>query len=449
MSVQFFIDGDDFSNYVVSSSRTHSICNPVGSLTVQMSPDIPRAITTYEPVVFYENGTKVFTGYTGSVNISRLPASYSLTCYDVLIKAKDKWIKDKNEMISNGESVGYWVSKFLGRADIHGLIVDDPGDQGVYPGFGWNNQTCLDACGQVLQMSPFQIYCDRDGKVHLTSMDRGAPSKTLSELVSFERTQNDRWVRNRLVVIGTAPAVADVFAPNEYIPGEIRAAIVATGAIHNEVTASELAERMREEFSKPLDTKVVVIPGDPTLELGQTVRLVENWSSYNELCLITGLTAEYTDNGYTIELTLDEKCPNFWGWDSGPGVPIIIYAGTWGEGVFRYEGPGGSWSETNLGDKYVYDIHVVDDITVWAACRDGVYQTRDHGDNWHRFTMGNPGDLRDGEIITEADLYWVGVVTAHSNSDAIYCLAGEFGDRGIWIYYSTNTGADWHSTRIV
>jgi len=447
MSVQFLINGDDFSDYVVSSSRTHSICSPVGSLTVQMSPDIPRAITTYEPVVFYENGTKVFTGYTGSVNISRLPASYSLTCNDVLIKAKDKWIKDKNEMISNGESVGYWVSRFLGRADIHGLIVDDPGDQGVYPGFGWNNQTCLDACGQVLQMSPYQIHCDHDGNIHLTSMTRGAPVKTLSELVSFERTQNDRWVRNRLVVIGTAPAVADVFAPNEYIPGEIRAAIVATGAIHNEVTASELAERMRVEFSKPLDTKVVVIPGDPTLELGQTVKVVEGWSGYSENCLITSLTAEYNDNGYTLEVTLDEKCPNFWGWDSPPTVYRIMYCSTWGYGVYKSNTSGSTWSPTELGKtygKYVYAMDAFDDEQVWAACTDGAYLTRDSGDIWTLQTLGAPPDA-DGVVV--GDLSLVGIRVDPGDELKAYILATYVGMA--WIYYTHNRGTTWGAVRIL
>ncbi len=64
MGIQLTIGGTDFTDYVVSSERSHNICNPLSSLDIELSPDLPRDIETYESVVFYENGTKVFTGYT-------------------------------------------------------------------------------------------------------------------------------------------------------------------------------------------------------------------------------------------------------------------------------------------------------------------------------------------------------------------------------------------------
>jgi len=447
MSVELYIDGEDFSGYVISSTRENSICNPVGSLVLSMDYDLPRKILTYEPVTFYEEGVKVFTGYTGAIEMARLPPTYTLTCYDPLIKTRDKWIKE--EEISNGESVGFWVGNFLGKADVSGLIIDDPGDQGVYAGFGWNNITCMDAIMQTLQMSPYQIICDGDGHPHLMSMQRGAPLMTLDSYIDFERTQNDRWVRNRIVVIGVEPAVADVFASNEYIPGEIRAAIVATGAIHNEATASSLAERMKVEFSTPLDVKVMTIPGDPTLEIGQTVRIEERWSGYSDNCLITGLSSVYTDNGYTVELTLDERCPNFWGWDSPPLVPLIMYCSTWGYGVYKSVTTGRTWSPTELGKtvgKYVYAMDVVtgDDDQVWASCTDGAYITRDGGTVWTRQTLGNPSG---GGSVVEGDLSLVGIRVDPTDELKVYILATYLGMA--WIYYTYNRGTTWNSVRVI
>jgi len=446
MGLQLYISGEDFSDYIVESVRENSICNPVGQLSLQMSTVLPRKILTYEPVTFYENEVKVFTGYVGDVNLSRMPASCSVTCYDMMIKAKDKWLKG-DELISGGESIGYWVGRFLGAAGIPGLVVDDPGDQGVYPGFGWNNMTCMDAIIQTLQMSPYQIICDGDGHPHLMSMRRDTPVQTIDGYIDFERAQNDRWVRNRIVVMGVAPAVADVFAPNEYIPGEIRAAIVATGAIHNEVTASELAERMRVEFSQPLDVKIVTIPGDPTLEIGQTVSMVETWSDYSEYCLITGLASTYSEHGYILELTLDEKCPNFWGWDSPPAVPLIMYCSSWGYGVYKSVTTGLTWSPTELGKvvgKYVYAMDVYDDDQVWASCTDGAYLTRDGGDLWTRQSLGNPAG---GGSVTEGDLSLVGIRVDPNDELKAYILATYVGMA--WIYYTHNRGTSWGSVRVI
>lgn len=493
MSIQLIVGEDDFSNYVVSSERTHKICQPVANLELVLAPNLPRTIVTYESVTYYENSIKVFTGYTGGVAKARIPVDVKLTCYDALIKAKDTWLT--KEFISYGETVGYWIGKFLRKSDIYGLTGDC--NFAVYPGYSWDKMNAMEAITGTLQMCPCQIYCDRDGAPVLATLSRGIPVKTILSPITYERTRSDSWIRNRAVVMGAPGIVADMSRPNPYLPGQLRTAVVATGQIYNESTAGALATRMLDEFENPLDVKIITIPGNPSLWIGDTVHLHEAWSEYNDNCLVTSLVSKYNAHTYEMELTLDEKCINFWGWDSEPAPPTILYAGTWGMGVYRTPDAGVSWIQTNLGNGiYVYDIEVVDEECVWAACRSGVYYTSGAGGNWTKQSMGAPSMfieeqteeecqelcdecyipcyescIDDGgtpeecaswcstlcedecqsceeEPILESSLYFVGVTTKNSDTSAVYCLAGNFDNKGLWLYFTKDNGLNWHNVRI-
>ena len=310
MGVTLQIGGTDFTNYVVSSERSHKLCKPISILTIELAPDLPRDITTYEDVSFYENGVKVFTGYTQSLAKARLPVKTTLSCSDVLVKTKDTWLID--QLVSNGETVDHWVGEFLKTSGIYNYSLES--DQQVYPGYGWQYITAMDAITGTLKMTKYQIFADRNGKVWLKSIQKDtSPSTTISEYIHYERERNDSWIRNRAVVIGVGDNVADKTVSNSYIPDETRAVVIATGTIYNAATAWQIVEDMLEEFASPLDIKSITIPGDPNLSVGQTIRFIDSWSGYDSNCLITSLTSEYAADGYITKLRLDEKCINFWG----------------------------------------------------------------------------------------------------------------------------------------
>lgn len=447
MSVQLIVDGNDISSYVTSVERRQSVCNPVGEATVGLSSNLPNRINTFEDVEIYENGTKVFTGYTTCVVKARMPVKATLTCSDVLVKAKQTWLS--GEYVSNGESVKYWVRKFLNKSKIDKKSLEKGASYQVYPGFGWSHMTAFEAILQTLQMCPFQIYANRDGRVKLTRLDKSEPVKTIDSYISYERTRNDGWIRNRAVVMGYDDLSADVVWPNPYLPGEVRTVAVATGEIYNAALAYQIAEEMLYEFKNPWDVKVVTIPGDPDLEVGQTIHFKDQWSGYESNCVIVSLNSLYEAETYQTELSLDERCPNFWGWDNPPPEFMTMYCATWGRGVWKSINSGRNWDQTNLGDLYVYDIEVTTEDRVWAACFDGVYYTYTGGDDWTKQSMGAPTDLRAGEAITEADLYWVSIQSGNFNSNLTYALAGVVGGGGIWVYYQTYPGTAWHNTRVV
>lgn len=448
MSIQVEVDGNDISSYVTSVERRQSICNPIGEATIGLSPNLPTRINTFEDVLIYENGVKVFTGYTMCVVKARLPIKATLTCSDVLVKAKETWIED--DYISNGESVAYWMRKFIKLSKISKRNIGKGQNYQVYPGFGWGHMTAFEAMIQTLQMCPFQIYADRDGQVNLTRLDKSNPVKTIDSYISYERTRNDSWIRNRAVVMGYGDLAADITWPNPYLPNEVRTVAIATGTIYNAALANEIATEVLYEFKNPWDVKVVTIPGDPDLEVGQAIHFKDTWSGYESNCVIVSLNSIYEGETYETELSLDERCPKFWGWDNPPPEFMTMYCGTWGNGVWKSVNSARSWDQTNLGNLYVYDIEVITNERVWAACSDGIYYTYTGGEEWIKQSMGAPTPVvASGVVITEADLYWPAIQAENFNSNRVYALAGEPGNHGIWVYYQTFPGYPWHNVRAV
>lgn len=446
MGVELYVGGDDFSEYVIESSRELSLCSPIGTLEVMLSAYLPRDIDPYENVEFYENGTLVFTGDTYTAAKSRLPIELKLTCYDKLHRTKDRWFSDA--YISNGETVAHWVKKFLKLAGINSIDVGDLTDYRVYVGYGWDHMNCFEAIMSTLKMTPYQIFCDSTGTIKIEQALRGGDLQhTINSYTDYERKKSDSWIRNRVVVFGNGFTASDVENNDYLFPGEIRTTAIGTGQIHSLGLAYSLVDDMMQVFSTPLDVKIVGIEGDPSIYIGDVVHFTDSWTGYDkEDCVVTSLTSEYTASGYTMQVTLDEKCTNFWGWDLPPvPPPSPLYASTWGAGVYITRDYAQSWQATNLGSKYVYAISVPTDEEVWAACESGVYYTEDEGENWEKQTMGTPSAQRDGESISEADLYFVGVETY---MDEVYCLAGEDASRGIWMYKSEDKGENWTNKRI-
>jgi hypothetical protein len=440
------VNGNDLSDYVVSSSRKHSLINPIAELELQMTPDLPITIEPYQDVEFYECGTLVFTGYTQERVKKRMPVESTLICNDVLIRAEDYWLVDN--YISDGENTVKWIKKFLKKCGLSDVDTNVYKETKVYPGYGWSKVSSWQAITTTLEMTPYQVFANHDGSVNIHEVYRKqTPDHTLRDFISFERKFSDSTLRNRVVVFGNGFAVEE-YKANEYLlPNELRTAAAGTGQIHNPALAEDIAEDMVEHFSKPLDVKIIEMQGDPDYKIAQTVDVYEPTSGYSRSdCLITGLTSTYnSDSGYTVELTLDEKFGRFWGWDREfyPETYPILYCGTWGEGVWKTTGDN-SWAQTNLSTTNVNAIYVVDEDTVWAACTDGVYYTEDAGDNWTQSSMPTPEYAGD---TTVSDLNWVDVEVDIGDTDKVYVLAGA--DYKVWIYSTNNKGDTWTGVRIV
>jgi len=398
MAVQLIIDGQDFTNYVVDSLRELSICNPIGRMSITLSPNLPRDIQPYEQMEFYENGTKVFTGYTYTFAKGRLPVKKEITCYDPLILARDYWFIGPH--ISNGEQAIAWIGRFLRMAGITNWGYNVREGASIFPGYGWDHTSCLEAIFGILKMTPYQIYADSDGKVWVVQISRNTPADySIDEYIEYSRSINDSYIRNRIVVFGNGFSAVRYGGDNPYLlPGEVRTAAVGTGQIHLPATAYALADKMLAEFANPLDVKVVEVVANPNYWIGQIIDFHDRHTGYHKTnCVLTSLTATYDADGYTMELTLDEKCRHFWGWDTEPTYLPYLFCSTLGGGVWRspWDGYSVQWSEINNGlsgnAKTVYDMKMAaDQDMLWVATAGGLYLTENSGDLWVGKTMPEP-----------------------------------------------------------
>lgn len=449
LNFQLIIDGTDLTDYVVNCSREHNLCDPIASLNLVLAPDLPINIEPYQDTVLYEDNTKVFTGYTQDSAKARMPNSFNVLCRDVLTRAQDTWMS--SETVANGEPVTAWIRHFLNKAGLKKVITQVREEYAVYPGYGWGISTAWDAILSCLQMSPYQIYAGADGIIYIIQRNRNAtPSHTIVDYIDYERTRNDFWIRNRAVVYGNG-FVTDISESNPYIlPGESRAAIVATGQIYYDGTAAAIANKMLEEFREPFDVKVILLEGSPDYKLGQVVSFTDPFTGYNkDDCIITGISTELNSvSGYTTEITLDEKCISFWGWDQEPpDPPPHIYVGMSDSGVYKTEwdfiSPD-TWGSYNTGLSgsalTVYDIKISDrNGVMWLATAGGLYKRLTNDDTW----LNVPLPLTDsGLSVTPISIYLSKV------GYGIICLLVIDSNNTPWVYRTINNCDSWNMINI-
>ena len=69
----------------------------------------------------------------------------------------------------------------------------------------------------------------------------------------------------------------------------------------------------------------------------------------------------------------------------------VLFAGSFGQGIFRSDNRGESWAAANsgLGDLFVHCLVVADDGAIYAGtARGGVFQSRDSGQSWTAMNAG-------------------------------------------------------------
>ncbi len=102
----------------------------------------------------------------------------------------------------------------------------------------------------------------------------------------------------------------------------------------------------------------------------------------------------------------------------------LLYAGSFGQGVFRSEDRGLRWTKSGEGvtDPFILSLVTAKDGSVYAGTfRGGVFRTKDHGKSWHALNDG----LKRREVKT---LLSVGDVIYAGTADGAYRLNAS-GDR--------------------
>ena len=153
------------------------------------------------------------------------------------------------------------------------------------------------------------------------------------------------------------------------------------------------------------------------------------------------------DGGYVTELTLDEKCVSFWGWDVEPPPPLPkIYTAMSDSGVYRSDwdsyNPACNWSTYNSGLSgsalTVYDFKIADDNTMWIATAGGLYKRPKGSNTWQRVILPEPEEgFGEPEVtsicISKICRFEIFVLTQKEVDGKSY----------VWLYRAIRNGLTW------
>lgn len=412
-------DTIDLSPFVISYTRTQSMCNTSHTGDIKLSPNVLQFldlneidIQVYEPIKIIEYGKTVLTGYVSRISKSRTPATtVSLYVSDKYKRAKDYFIEDP-ERQTNGETIG---ALFTELCDLCGLSssVDDSavGNTVLPPGEKIGLSSVDGVFTNIVAYGSGVIYTDGNGVVHLR---HGARSSNI-QFTTGQTTPVDATTPLDLthgnVFAGTyvesdenARDVVSVWGygrPNPYssVPTDLRivasrsvdlglpvhkTAVYSSSLIQTQAEAERLASVMIQELGKLEQTVTVECQGHPDIAIVKKAAVSINLETTTVTATkkITTVVASVSEGGYVMNVTMDEFCPKFAGW-SVASLPLILYAGTTRHGVYKSVDGGHTWFAYNNGLpnglKYVSSIATTDEDEVMALINGGIWYTTTSG----------------------------------------------------------------------
>lgn len=138
-------------------------------------------------------------------------------------------------------------------------------------------------------------------------------------------------LRNKATVWGMGGISATVTAstPWDRDDGQdYRTVVYANPSIATNEIATEMAEKLIDEFSSTTPVKIITVAGlYPEITVGDRVTAVSNFISFSGM--VSTLVSDVGEDGATMTLTVDKKCPRLFGYAVFEGEPNnyeIVYS---------------------------------------------------------------------------------------------------------------------------
>lgn len=374
--------------------------NGISVHSLRIEQDICRLAATWEgttetftdepgdELVIYVNGTKRLTGYITNVTKST-DGTYTIQGTDKMILALDTFIIDEVR-VEEELDAGYWVEYWL---DYVGLTSSGSVETGrtVPPTLpdenGWQYISVGDILLECLAYAGgYVIYADADGVIQVVPMAAGMQGPSYN-YISYSRTLDNSWYRNRAVIFGTTSGSwdDDVWVPGEFTvvaeypeeePSRARTTAVVSSYIQSQSAAEDLARDVIVFFSDNLDIRRYLIP-DAGVVLGDGV---------------TSIETTVNDAGVRQLVSTGEKCGFIWGAGKPYGQIAFIVEGilsTGDIGIWFYNdvSDGLTLRNTYSGVKTAPDG---DDIEIYV-------QTSTNGTDW---TTQHTNIISDGNKLS-------------------------------------------------
>jgi hypothetical protein len=420
MDAQVLIDGQDVTSDVLRISRSSNYCSFSQTFELTLVLSNSWTINPYDEVEIYEEGTKVLTGFVSQAVKSAPEGTITVSGEDTFKRASDYFIETTYTTAVN-QTVRYWIDFFLDLCGLTAIYTDGNGPYVVK-----DQEVGLDTVSNIItylvQYAGWYGRINTDGVLVLGKISKDDVEFTIDDtILSVEYEKSYDKVRNVALIFGGMEAQEDQFEPVfaksrtdlPFLPVD-QTVVVGNHLIGDQETAKSFANDLVYTLSKPQFVKKLEIIGNPELRSGIYVEVVSRL--FIGTALLSGLSSDFSEDGYKMSITLDDVCPRF---SNVSKEQEILYAGTAGSGVWKHNIYSTTWTNLSSGldQLYINDLSVDDGLFI-AATPSGIY-TKVNREPW--FYEELPAILGSGNSVPSGT-YLYPAVYASSLDESVYAL---------------------------
>ena len=230
------------------------------------------------------------------------------------------------------------------------------------------NQATLEIVNTLCLENGWYFLADENNNLNIGKLEHDYSSYQAlldnNDILNFELEQDDKMIRNRVIVRGIADptlkiwiiAELSVQTPWNYDANDLRTVVLGVPNVPTILEATELANQLLKETTKLTSVKTVTLAGFYDVRPGDLVYL--NSSEKHGIFMVTTASSTASGGGEITTLILEERCPRLFGYYNSIGD---VYIGTEDQGVWKkpikYDH---TWSQDSdgIGNKGVTDLAI-------------------------------------------------------------------------------------------
>lgn len=331
MNLSVEIDAASADDYIIAGSRTEKLCLPGQEWKIDLDFDCPLGIVPWDPIVIWEEGTRVLTGYVSSVSKiwGTEPATVVLGV-DTWKRATDCW-NTTEYVTSPSDTACSLIRRFL---DIAGCsyTIDTNYDISVPEGLVISYQPISEIVTQLCSALNFYIRVNADGWIIIGDVvqDRElGPDLTIGDnIITFDMVESDYRARNKIVVWG--PTGTAMVRTDEDWAVVDHTLVYASPFCYD---ANGLAQAIWANLHEVERVITVESPGDASRRVGQYVDIDAPDDLFTGMEMCTTIKSRTDDQGYRMDSIFGERCAVYGsgpGWTDGRDIIVATHeCGVW------------------------------------------------------------------------------------------------------------------------
>lgn len=494
--MMFDIDADiiindlNITRFVISYTRNQNLCNVVHNGEITCDIDLKHflirnalePILPYQDIEIWESGTRVLTGFITTIDLKRSPIpSMSIGFSDTYKKARDYFI-DEPDLVTAVDTLPNSIRNLLGLAGLEMELVSSSLNAILIP--SGENLSFISVSSAVEQLCAYGnavIYAGGGGKIKL---QKGPKSSDLSFTTSSgigdgnvfsavydESDENSRdiikvWGQKpywKHLTSGESPYIVSEQSINLGLPVH-KTMLYSSSIIQTQQEADRLSSEIAREVGKINDVYQIECQGNPEISVSKSASLNIQLESLRVTgtAKITSVKTSVSQNGYIMNVTLNEFCPKFAGW-ALETPPYAVYAGTNKYGVYKSFDRGTNWIAYNEGlPIYIQNVRKIaaDETDQVMAIVNGALYKRTPSTVWTAVTLPTPINSSNDD----PRLSYNNLVTVDNEYGAFgnFSVLASFGDHPVyssgivqgtvrnrtWVYNTNDFGGTWTSTQV-